>query len=167
VTLARKELHERFQAKREQLLGRQTELDESLSEARLSPAYQGARAKVASYESLVLAIRALFPLVGLFLGMAAAVFLGHGLARPASRAVPHFSAAVGCAALVLILGVVAFSGQRERDGASIEEQQASAPPKKPEELERLGKGKEAARAPLKQGEKRYSARDDPHSGGFG
>src|SRR5262249_326636 len=56
VTLARKELHERFQAKREQLLGRQTELDESLSEARLSPAYQGARAKVASYESLVLAI---------------------------------------------------------------------------------------------------------------
>ncbi|MBI1913693.1 MAG: hypothetical protein HYS12_02895 [Planctomycetes bacterium] len=134
VELGRQELHERFRSEREQLLARQAEREEMQRKARTAPDFLALRARVASYEGLVTAVRALFPLVGLFLVIAAAVLLGRGLGRPPGRAAPHFSAAAVCAGLLIILGTVAFSSQPAREG-EVEGPVALAPQQKAEKAE--------------------------------
>jgi hypothetical protein len=140
-------LHEQFQADRKRLLARQSELEETLVESRTEPAFLAARARLASYERVVRAIHALFPLVGLFLVILAAVLLGRGLGLPAERAVPRFSAVAACTGLLIILGTIAFSGRPEREGEGIEDAQVLGLPEKKESE------KQVASAPKSKGER--------------
>ena len=99
-----------FQAERQQLTARQTELDEELQEARLSPALTAAKQKYEGYRDAVAALRTLFPLLGMLLLIAAAVLLGKSLGRPVARALPYFSASAACVGLLLLGALVAFQG---------------------------------------------------------
>ena len=104
-------LRERFAAERARLSRRQTELGQELSAARAAPAYLEARQTVEAYQGIADGVRALFPLVGLFLAIAAVLLLGRSLVQPPARAVPYFSAATACVGLLVIGALVAFQGR--------------------------------------------------------
>src|SRR5262249_28554280 len=122
-------LEESLAAERAGLTQRQAELGEALSTARVAPGYLEARQKVETYQGIADGVRALFPLVGLFLLIAAALLLGRSLMQPPARAVPYFAASAACAGLLLIGALVAFQGRPATDTQSPVAQTAQHSPK--------------------------------------
>jgi Alpha-2-macroglobulin family/MG2 domain len=137
---ARKGLETNFHQERQRLDHRRAELAQSLQETRVHPLYLKAQARVEAYEGMAAGVRALFPLVGLFLVIALSVLLGRALGRSARESVPSLSAAGACAMLLVILGAVAFRGRPETDTG----EPGAVANLSPEKKERLG---EPAAAP--------------------